>query len=170
MVAAGDPVYATDVDTLADQTTGRPLVRLVQQTAQSLTDNTEAAITFGSGSEDIDTHGYHDTSSSNTRVTPGLAGYYQVTGTLVMVARADYATIVARVGKNGSAQAPAGRQGPNATSSARSVTATAMLSANGTTDYFELLGTQDNTANVAQLTSVGGSFASVLEVEYLRPL
>jgi hypothetical protein len=170
MVSPGDITYADDINDIDDGTLSKPLVRLVQQSAQSLTDNTDTAITFGSGSEEIDTHGFHDVTTNNTRVTPTVAGYYRVTGTLFMVAGADFVTIVATIAKNGTVQPPRKRDGPNATSSARSVTASAILSANGSTDYFELIGTQDNTANTARNTSAGGSFASVLEVEFLRSL
>src|SRR3982750_3036163 len=82
MVAAGDIVYASDVQTVKDYTTGRPLVRLIQQVAQSVTSQVTpaTAVTFGASSESIDTHGFHDTVTNNTRITPNIAGYYRATG------------------------------------------------------------------------------------------
>lgn len=147
-----------------------PLCRLVQQTAQSLTDNTDTALTFGSGSEVVDTHGMHDESTNNTRVTPNVAGWYEVTATLIMTARTDYNTIVATVARNGTVQSTRDRTGPNAVSSARTASATGTYEANGTTDYFEAYGLQDNVANAAVLTNQGGSFSCTLEVKFVRPL
>lgn len=164
-MAAGDRAYWSDVA----NTINKPLVRLIQAAAQSIPNTTTTALTFGAGSEDIDTHNFHDTVTNNSRITPNVAGYYRVTVTYASVA--NVATqLFAVVGKNGTAGfvQPLVRHTPAATSAAKAVSATAIASANGTTDYFEGLVNQNSGG--ALNTQVGGSVNSVLEVEYLRPL
>lgn len=167
MVAAGDRVDAADITSIENYTTERPLVVLVQATVQSISDATDTAITFGTGSEEIDTHGFHSDTTNTSRVTPTVAGYYRVFGKFHIGARADFSTITAFVFKNGGVVTRE-RVGPNATALSRTVTVTKILSLNGSTDYVELYGNQDNAANVAVSTSTG-SFACTLEVEFLRP-
>jgi hypothetical protein len=171
MVAvAGGVVFAADTTTIAALTTGKPLVRLVQQSAQSLANSTDAAILFGSGSEDIDTHNFHDVSTNTNRITPTVAGYYRLTGTVYFAASTAVTNYWANISKNGTIQAPRSRMVLPATASAslaRSLTVSLMLPANGTTDYFELIGQQ--TSGAALNTATGGGTASVLECEFLRP-
>lgn len=54
------------------------LAKLRQTTAQTLTDSTWTAITFGA--EDIDTHAGHSGTSSRFTVPTGLGGTYELTG------------------------------------------------------------------------------------------
>jgi hypothetical protein len=160
MPAAGDPIYASDFD--------KPLVRLLQQTAQSFASGAAAALTFGTSSTVTDTHGYHSETTNNTRVTPAKAGYYRVTVT-ASFASATYTQIVASPAKNGARAAPQDIMRPDAASTAAaSAQSTALLSANGTSDYFEAFGAQSSSG--AQNTNVSAGFQSVFEVEYLRPL
>jgi hypothetical protein len=170
MVAAGGIVYAADINNGDAWSLTKPLCRLVQSVAQSLTNNVAAALSFTT--EDIDTHGFHDNVTNNTRITPSVAGYYRITGTLMIVGAADYTLLQAGIAKNGVSTnaAPHGRVQPGTTSAARSVTGSAIMSANGTTDYFEVIALQTNTAAAAKLTNVSSQFSSVLELEGLRPL
>src|SRR3954468_11747801 len=165
MVAAGDPVKATDVSGISDLTTARPVVRLVQVTGQNAANNTTIAITFGAGSEDIDTHGFHDTAVNTSRVTPTIAGYYECRGSVVFGARADYQIMDGFFRKNGATIIPAGgrRSENGATTNTYQVAGAifAIVSMNGTTDYMELLGVQTNTAAATPLTSVSGAGSSV---------
>lgn len=165
---AGGIVASADVTALAALTTAKPLVRLIQQAAQSIA-NTPAtvALTFGSGSEDIDTHAFHDVSTNTSRVTPTIAGYYRCTATYAVAANTATQLLVV-LGKNGALVQPLVRHTPAATSAAKSVTTTAILSANGSTDYFEML-VQQNSGGALN-TQVGGSVNSVFEVEFLRSL
>lgn len=168
--AVGQRLTASLLQDLADNTVNRPLVRLVATSTQSLTDNTGAAIAFGAGSTVIDTHGYHDESTNNSRVTPQKAGYYRAWGKVAHGARSDYATLQTTIRFNGVDQIGNERVGPNATSTTRTgAGGPVTLLCNGTTDYIELGAIQDNTANAAQSTSVGGSTTSYLEVEFVRP-
>ncbi len=169
MVAAGDPVESSDVTTVEDYTIRKPIVRLIQQVAQSMTSGTAAALTFGTGSEDIDTHGFHDVSVNNTRITPTIAGYYRLSGCFSM-SSATYTQSLAGFRKNGSNVSPLTTLRPDAASaSANSTPATAVtLTANGSTDYFEFIGQQNSGG--AQNTSVAAGLASVFECEFIRPL
>lgn len=168
--AVGQRLTASLLQALADNTVNRPIVRLVATATQSLTDNTGTAIAFGTGSTIIDTHGYHDETTNNTRVTPTKAGYYRAWGRVHVGFRTDYATIQASIRFNGTDQSGNDRVGPNNTNSSRTAGAgPVMLLCNGTTDYIELAAIQDNTANAAQNTNAGGSSTSYLEVEFVRP-
>lgn len=174
MVATGGKFLAADLNTLITLTLNRPLVRLQQQATQSVPSLTDTAITFGAGSEDIDTHGFHDTSTNTSRITPSVAGYYQVSGNVWWGNDADLKSYHAAIAKNGSVVARNRVLLPNATvvtdATTRSHSAFAILSSNGSTDYFELMGQQQQQAAGALSTSVSGSFSSVLECIYLRPL
>jgi hypothetical protein len=173
MVAAGDIVYASDVQTVKDYTTGRPLVRLIQQTSQ--TGNASGGnlvLTFGAGSEDIDTHGYHDEVTNNTRVTPLIAGYYRIVVKPVLAASTTITSVNAYVRKNGSAIERSGNHKPSATSAtntAGGIALEAWLTANGTTDYFEGGVTALTSAGTWDTNGTAGS-TSTLQVEFMRPL
>ncbi|GAA0494702.1 hypothetical protein Ade02nite_19870 [Paractinoplanes deccanensis] len=170
---AGTPPTVADLLALQAATTQRPLVRLQQMAAQSLASNTATAITFGASSEEIDTHGFHDTASNTSRITPTLAGYYRFTGTVWYAADTDVISYFAMLAKNGSIFAPRNEivLPSTATSSLpRSANVTAIQAANGTSDYFELLGQQLQAAAGSLNTNIGGSLSSLFECEYLRPL
>lgn len=168
--AVGQRVTASLLQDLADNTVNRPLVRLIATSTQSLTDNTGAPIAFGAGSTVIDTHGFHDEVTNNTRVTPTRAGYYRAWGKVCYGARGDYATLQTSIRLNGSDQVGNERLGPNTTNTTRGGNGgPIMVLCNGTTDYIELAAIQDNVANVAVSTNAGGSSASYLEVEFVRP-
>lgn len=155
-------------DETASKTYEKPLCRLVQQSAQSLTSAADTAITFGTSSEDIDTHGFHSEVTNNTRITPNVAGYYKITGTVFFAASSSITSAMATISKNGTVQPPRVRAKPDSQNWSTSVQVSMIQRANGTTDYFELLGTQSSAGAVN--TNVGGSFASVFEVEFLRDL
>lgn len=167
---AGGIVQSADVTALAALTTGRPLVRLIQQVAQSIPNNANTALTFGSGSEDIDTHNYHDPSTNTSRITPLLAGYYEVTCTFWLASSTPSGVnLQVFAGKNGAIQPSGFRLNYTAaTATARAVSCTSKLSANGSTDYFEAIGLQATGGAVN--SQIGGGINSVLEVEFLRPL
>lgn len=147
----------------------RPIVRLIQAAVQSIADNTHTSLTFGTGATVIDTHNFHSETTNNSRVTPTLPGWYEVSGSYATSARADYQTLQASIRLNGANLAPDSKTGPNATSTQRSVTGGPVLVlVNGTTDYIEIAGYQDNTANAAANTSVSGSTTSCLQVIFTR--
>ena len=166
MVAVGDDVLAAQLNAWEDCA----VVRLVQASAQSLATNANTAITFGSGSEDIDTAGIHDTASNSSRITPTVAGYYRVTGILwLSAATFNDIQIQASIGKNGSVVTPTVRtRHQSATSTARNTQQVSVIQqADGVSDYFELIGYQNTGGSLN--TQTGGSTASVLECELIRP-
>jgi hypothetical protein len=52
----------------------------------------------------------------------------------------------------------------------RSAEGEALFTANGTTDYFEAVAFQDNTANATAATNASGGFSCYFEAEWQRPL
>ncbi len=170
--AVGQRLTATLMQTLADATANRGVTRLIQQAAQSLADATDTALTFGAGSEDVDSGTWHDETTNNTRITPTVAGYYTFTGLLFVPANGDYASIQVNFRKNGATNMPsASRHGPNATASSRSIQiVTDGVLMNGSTDYMELMGNQDNTAGASRnTTSTGGSSSCTFTAVLIRP-
>jgi hypothetical protein len=166
-VAAGATIDATDITSLQAYTTGKPLVRLVAQTSQSLADNVATAITFGASSEDIDTHGFHDTTTNPSRVTPTVAGYYRAIASAMFEVQTTPVVSQTYVRKNGTtSMAAAGRAVPG--TQAFSLMSTVIVSCNGTTDYVEMIMQQDSAG--ADNTNASSFLSSTFELEFLRPL
>jgi hypothetical protein len=136
--------------------------------AQSIPHNTATAIAFTT--EDIDTNGFHDTVTNNSRITPNKAGYYRLTGVVMMAGRSDWTYIQAGVNKNGTAVPPHNRVGPNANNTVRAVDVDVIQSANGSTDYFELVALHVNTGAAAVNTNQSSQFSSVFECVFEREL
>lgn len=172
MAVAGGPTGYSDYAALAAASLDRPIVRLVQQAAQSIANTADVAITFAAGSEEIDTHGFHDTATNTSRITPTRPGYYDLRGNVWWAADTDLVSFHSAIGKNGSVTARNRIVLPStATASAsRSHQVVATLQANGSTDYFELIGQQTQAATGSLSTSVAGSFSSTFECIFLRPL
>jgi hypothetical protein len=168
--AAGDPIRATDDDVITQASSAKPLCRLIQTVAQGIPTATASAITFAAASEDIDTNGWHDTVTNNTRITPNIAGYYRINGgyasaTITLSAAQE---IDAAIAKNGTS-VPSGNWVPGVVTAANvMVTADCIQSANGTTDFFEIKANQTSGGTVN--TNLSGRLTSFLEVEFLRPL
>lgn len=162
---AGGPVAAADITGLAALTTGKPLVRVLASGTQSIPNNALTALQF-TGSEDIDTHNYHNPASSASRVTPALGGYYRVSGFGMITTTTS--TVETFIGRNGTAVAGGTRLEPIGTGFSRQINASVILSANGTTDYFEILVLQNSGGAV--LTNQSSRYTSTFEVEFLRPL
>lgn len=164
-MASGDPIKATDTTVIAQAANTKAIVRLIGQLVQSIPNATNTALTFGAGSEDIDTDNYHDTASNTSRITPTVAGYYELRGYYVTGSNAG--TISASIAKTGT-RVPSGDAQGTTAASARGVGASAILTANGSTDYFELHALQ--TSGAAVNTNVSVQFTSAFEMEFLRPL
>jgi hypothetical protein len=174
-MAAGDRIYYQDLQ----YAIAPPVGRLVATSAQTLTDNTQVAIAFGSGSEDRDTDNFHSTTVNNSRVTPTIAGIYRVYGTLFVSSLVNGVTVDVNVRMNGSSNlAPGSRIGGAAghgvaagafsTANAFSLDVTAQVECNGSTDYFELVARQNSASD--DDSNQSSQFSSVLEWEFLRPL
>ena len=171
MVAAGDKILATDVDDIEDYTINRPLVRLIAQSAQSLTDNTTTAITFGASSEDVDTHGYHDTASNTSRITPtiGVSAYWRITALAWISSNTTTSDFFVGIYKNGSIHTINRNKPDPGVSDAFSAQVTAIVLLNGTSDFVEMFINNDDTGGAARNTATGAGTACVLEAEFLRP-
>jgi hypothetical protein len=170
--AVGQRITATLLQTLADYGPNKGIVRLIQQSGQNLSDNTDTALSFGAGSEDVDTAGWHDEVTNNTRITPTVAGYYVFTGLLFVPANTDYLNLQVYIRRNGATILPSSaRHGPNATNSSRSVQITCdHVLMNGSTDYVEAVGNQDNSSSATRTTTSTGSNTSCLfTAEFVRP-
>lgn len=147
-----------------------PIVRMVQRNApQSLANGTATALTFDTASEDFVTAGFHSGVTNPSRVTPNVPGYYMIRSTCSMATgSAAYSQISAAVGKNGTRTEPQSVARPDPTTAANSTFTTAFQAANGSTDYFEIFGSQ--TSGASQNTSSTAGFRSTFELFYLRPL
>jgi hypothetical protein len=171
MSGAGSRAPYADLQALLDGGINKPIVKLVQQSPQLFPDNTDQLVTFTGSAEIVDTHGFHNPAVNDSRITPSKPGWYTFRGTFVVPALATYASLQVSIRKNGSAVPPTVREGPNATSSQRAFQVVTLEQANGTTDYFEVWGIQDNTASTSQNTqSNGGSFSCVFECIFERNL
>jgi len=156
-VASGDTVFSSDF--------GKPIVRLLQQAVQSI-GSTNTALTFGTGSTDIDTDSMHSETVNTTRITPTKAGYYLFSGTYV-TDLTTAAFIAVTLGKNAAVVQPRAQIYHAVTSAVKTVATSAILSANGTTDFFELFALNSGGATN---TKVGSGFNSVFECQFLRAL
>ena len=171
-VAAGNRAASGDVQLIQAASSQKGLVRLVQQTPQTINSNVDTALLFGAGSEEIDTAAWHDVATNTSRITPLLAGYVQFTATVWWVADTDDIAIWAGIGKNNVIiQRSAIILPSTATASTiRSVSTSCIQQCNGTTDYFELFAKQlqATPGTLSSSTSVGTS--STFEAQYLRGL
>lgn len=160
---AGDNAYWSDVQ----YGVRPPLCRLIAQAVQSIPTGTLTALTFGAGSEELDTHGFHDTAVNPTRITPTVAGWYRFTGSYFTAAMGTPANRTAYFRKNGATAVPPGPRdgGAGITSS---IEVSALISCNGGSDYVELMAQQSSSGAVN--TSATSQQASVFECEYVSPL
>ena len=165
MVAAGDEIVAADITEIEDLTIRKPLVRMVQTVAQSIPDATVTAMTFTT--EDIDTHGFHDTVTNNTRITPNVAGYYTIRGAYFSAAPTTLVDFDCSLRKNGSTSLAPGNRG-NAGGIVQSQACATLVSFNGSTDYVELMAQQNSSGAV--LSNVSVRFSSVFEAIFERSL
>ncbi len=176
MVAvAGGPTSYADYLALYSGSLGKPIVKLVQQATQSLPSNTVTALTFGAGSEVVDTHGFHDVSTNTSRITPTIPGWYRWIGTVAYATDTDVIEWYANIGKNGSTVIPQNKTVLPSTATAtspRSIQVSVMEQANGSTDYFELRGQQLQAAAASLGTNANGvvTLAPCFECEFIRPL
>jgi hypothetical protein len=167
---AGQIVTEADLAAFLAASSQKPVGRMVASGTQSIPHNTSTAIAF-SGADVLDTAGYHNPASNNTRVTPLKAGIYRFTGVLAMGGRGDWLFIESGIRLNGAtALAPYSRFQPGTNNTYRSLPVTVLQEMNGSTDYIELMALHLNTAAVAQVTNQSSQFSSTLEWEYIRDL
>lgn len=171
MANSGKRANAAEINAIVTSSSGRPMIRLVQQSSQTLNSDVDTAITFGAGSEDFDLSGWHDVATNTSRITPTTAGYVRLYGTVWFAADTDDISIYASIGKNGTIVQRNRIVLPStATASAfRSVAVTCAQACNGTTDYFELFGRQLQASAATLGTNVAaGGFSSTFEADFQR--
>lgn len=151
--------------------TGKPLVRLTQvSAAQAIAHNVDVTLLWNT--EDIDTHNFHNNVSNTSRITPNVPGYYQINCVVHLIARTDYSMINAHFMKNGVVLPSRVREYGSGTNGSRTVPlGSIIVTANGSTDYFEVQTLQSNGSSASTNTQSGGSgFSSIFECTFLRPL
>jgi hypothetical protein len=148
-----------------------PLTRLVQQTSQTgLASGATVSLTFGVGSEVIDSNNFHDTSVNNTRVTPNRPGWYRVV--VKGVAEFNSAIISQNVAvlKNGSVTDRSGNHRPNTQNINSGTILESWVDCNGSTDYIEGGMSCATTGAVTWNTNAAAATQSTLTVEWVRDL
>lgn len=168
--AAGDPIYADDLNELLKYSVNRRHCTLVQQSGQSVSDNTETSITFGSGSESFDDYGWHSTSSNTDRITPNVAGRYRVVAQLVFAFSTTITRCAVSVSKNGSIIDSSGNHKPNSTNSVATMggIVETFVDLNGTTDYISMSARHQSSGSASQTTNVSTSGMTKLHVELIH--
>lgn len=154
-------------DLLVAKSSEKPVCRLVQQTTQSIPDNTNTALSFGTSSEEIDTHNFHSEITNNTRIIPNIPGVYTFRGAYFCGAQTSPNNNEVFVRKNGTTGlAAAGRSSGSTISNV--IATSGSVSMNGTTDYVELIAKQDSAGAVS--TNVSLHFSSAFELVWERDL
>lgn len=168
---AGAPIAVADILALQAATTGKPVVKLVQQAAANqtaLASATDQVITFGSGSEEIDTHNWHDVSSNTSRITigTGWAGVYRVDIKIIMAFSTTITSINSCLRKNGANLERSGNTKPNATANVNvAATPLSTLVTLAAGDYIEAVTTFVASANQATNNSAGSTCTFQLAFE-----
>ncbi len=109
----------------------------VQLTAnQSISDSTWTALSFGSGTEVFDYHGWHDTSTNPSRITPTKAGTALILARCAFAANATGIRVIA-IRINGSATHVVEHQIPAGSAVNIAINCMVMYPVNGSTDYIE---------------------------------
>jgi hypothetical protein len=166
-VAAGDVILASTINDLILYAANKPLVLLALPASQSIPDNVQTAILYGAGSEIIDTHNFHSTSSNTDRVTPTVAGIYLCRAMMLWAASTQDKRVY--VAKNGTAQGGIARDTVVDTGS-HMVQTQREVECNGTTDYVSMLGFQDDSGSLARNATGAGdtTFSSFFSVTLIR--
>lgn len=160
-MGAGDFALWEDIADLIDP----PVVRLVQASAQSLANNTPTALTYGAGSEEIDSHGLHDMVTNPSRITLGKAGIWEVRATLNLAVSSAVTIAYSVVAKNGANVQPLPRVKPAATSTTTGAQVAALVESDGD-DYVEHMVVQVSGGSVSTQASSGVN--SVFEAKFVR--
>lgn len=149
-----------------------PLCRLVQNATQAaIPNNIPTAVPFNA--EDLDPLAFHNPAQP-TRITPTVAGWYRVTGSIVFPGRSDWTSALAYITKSGALPMPTLARhswAPNTSGTAGFVLTTDVLvSMDGATDYLEVIIQAVNVASAAftlTATSVSMSTFQAIRVSGL---
>lgn len=163
-VAAGAPILASTINDLIMYGPGRPMCKMTQATAQTLTSGTSTIIAFATTSEDYDDRNWHDVVTNPSRVTPDVAGRYRVT--LKGRWAASTVQLIGNVffSKNGTEIERSGNVKPSTASNTNAYGGELIgwVDMNGTTDYLEM-GMQHTTTGAVTLNTNQPTFIVELE-------
>lgn len=135
-----------------------PACRVTHSTTQSLTDNTEASVTFDT--ESYDTAALHSTVTNPTRITIPVAGIYLITWSFQVQSDTDYTSLYTYLRPNGSGILAVGSFLGTATENSPQLhgSCQSKFAAN---DYVEIRAFQNNTSGDARnITASGIHFAA----------
>lgn len=167
----GGIIYAADVQEAREASVERPRVKLVQTAGQNLLHNTDTALSFGTGSTDVDTHGLHSETVNPTRVTFDRDGTWNIRSILFMAApgaAVRYNLLQLACYKNGAVQTSRVRwPGPAVDNVSGAIIGEFEIEADAG-DYAEVVAMQQASTSGTKTTSAGGSFSSTMEVTYVR--
>lgn len=148
-----------------------PLTRLAQQVSQTgIASGATAVLTFGPGSEIVDTDNYHSETVNNTRVTPTRPGWYRVVVKVVAEFNSAIISQNAAVLKNGSVIDRSGNHRPNTSNVNSGTILETWVDCNGSTDYIEGAISCATTGAVTWNTNVSANTLNTLTVEWVRDL
>lgn len=171
-IEVGDLVTADTINLIAD----RPVCKLIQNTTgNTIASGGSAALAFGVGSEDIDTHAFHDDAVNNTRITPNIAGVYLVKCHLIWAFNSTISYCSTTLFKNGATFATSGNlqfpsTGQNGVSKFGGIVVEE-VEMDGSSDYVEMYAGHTSAGAVSQTTNVASpSAASRFSAIWLRPL
>jgi hypothetical protein len=157
---AGDPILAADYLGIRRGTIDNLICRIRMATAgQSIANNTTTAVNMDT--EDFDPYSFHSTSSNTSRITPTVAGYYDVRGGVYMASATAVWDVA--IAKNGT-PIQSGQRDTAGTSIQSGRKAAAYVYCNGTTDYVEIVVTQVTGAALVVNSSL--RFAPWLEARF----
>ena len=165
-MAAGDPITASDYAAIKRASMSRMVCKLTQAAAQSMPDNVATALTFGTGSEVVDTDNFHDMVTNNTRITPTVSGWYLFMGAVFLASATTPVSREAYFRQNGATSIPCSWRDVGYGISSGALIEPTQIFCNGTTDYVELMMRQDSAGAVN--TNVSGQQSSTFECVYER--
>lgn len=125
--------------------------RAYLNSSQTINGSSETVVLFNA--EDWDVSGRHDTSTNKGRYTPQVAGYYRISCNIMFQdSLADGVQYYAKIFKNGAGEASGPVVRAGAAAAFYACGATALVKANGSTDYFEVaVWHNDSTGKALQL-------------------
>ena len=164
MASPGDTTDAADINDLVKYSQEAAVGKVTVTTAQALADATDVAIQWTS--EVFDSHGQHDNSTNNTRVTPNVAGVYEFWATVDFSPQTTPVQSYAYFRKNGTTASGAASVVKGDATAQNTASIHTMEEFNGTTDYFEVIANQNSAGADTLNNSV--QFSSFLEWKLVR--
>lgn len=140
---------------------------LMDTSGQGLAAAADAVILFET--EVSDPYNFHSTVSNTGRITPTIPGVYTFNGVFAVPSRSGgYSLLSCIIRKNGN-DIMLTRLDFAGSGGSKQIPISVTEYANGTTDYFELVGHQENASNVAvTLPNASGSLGARFECNYQR--